>query len=84
MIGIIPSTMWTRALTQLWYERRKEMAYQRKTHDVWVVMTDCGYGWDEEYATDNRDDGKARYREYMENSCGRWITKVVKRRITNG
>jgi hypothetical protein len=58
--------------------------YVRKTHDVWVMMTNYGYGWEEECEYDNYADAKrdlAGYRECCHHYGGGAYLK--KKRIRN-
>lgn len=56
------------------------MAYERKTIDVWNIETNYGYGWECEYTATTRAEAKQIYKDYVENACGRWSTRIVKRR----
>ena len=56
------------------------MAYKRKTKDRWDIETNYGYGWETEVSEYTRKDAKEQLKCYIENSCGRWQTRVVKRR----
>ena len=54
--------------------------YTRKTVDRYDIMTNYGYGWECECSEDNYKEAKQRLKEYRENSCGRWSTKLEKHR----
>ncbi len=56
------------------------MTYQRKTIDRWDIMTNWGYGWECENSEYTREDAKRSYREYKENSCGRYSVRLEKHR----
>ena len=46
------------------------MAYIRKTCDVWVLMSNYGYGWEEEVEYDDFKEAKADLKAYRENPHG--------------
>lgn len=54
------------------------MAYQRKTRDIFILMTNYGYGWEEEVAEYSYKEIRERAKEYMENTNAK--IKVVRRR----
>lgn len=56
------------------------MAYTRKTRDRWDILTNYGYGWEVENSEYTREDAKRSYREYRENACGRYSTRLEKHR----
>lgn len=56
------------------------MAYQRKTRDRWDIMTNWGYGWECENSEYTRTDAKRSFKEYLENSCGRYGVRLEKHR----
>lgn len=56
------------------------MAYIRKTKDRWDIETNSGYGWDIEYSAYSWKEARRVYREYLENSCGRYSVRITKRR----
>ena len=44
------------------------MAYQRKTKDVYNIVTNYGYGWEVECTEDTYKEAKQRLKEYRENT----------------
>ena len=59
------------------------MAYTRKTKDEFQVQGNYGYGhgYEEVYASNDRQDAKARLKEYRENEKGipfKLVTKRIK------
>lgn len=44
------------------------MAYQRKTKDVYNIVTNYGYGWEVECKEDTYKEAKQRLKEYRENT----------------
>ena len=54
--------------------------YIRKTKDVYVLMSNYGYGWEEEVEEDTLKEGKERLKEYREN-CKNASYRLVKKRI---
>lgn len=55
------------------------MAYERKTRDEYVLLTNYGYGWDEEVTEDTMREIKQRAREYLLNTTAQ--IKIIKRRV---
>lgn len=55
--------------------------YTRKTKDVYYLVTNYGYGWEEEVSYDTPKEAKQGKKEYIEN-CGHILKgiKVVKKR----
>jgi len=43
-------------------------------------MTNYGYGWECENSEYTREDAKRSYREYKENSCGRYSVRLEEHR----
>lgn len=58
---------------------RCAMAYERKTQDEYVLLTNYGYGWDEEVTEDTMREIKQRAREYLLNTTAQ--IKIIKRRV---
>lgn len=56
------------------------MSYVRKTVDVWDVETNYGYGWECETTEDTRKEAAEMAQCYRENSYGRYIVRIRKRR----
>ena len=57
------------------------MAYQRKTRDIWVLVSNYGYGWEEECAWDTYAEAKADLKAYRENGGGSYYLKKKRERI---
>ena len=59
--------------------------YIRKTRDIWLLMSNYGYGhgWEEECEYDNYKEAKADLKAYRENSCGNHFLKKRRVRITS-
>lgn len=55
------------------------MSYQRKTTDVYILLTNYGDGWNEELEESSRKEIKQRAREYRANTTAQ--VKILKRRI---
>ena len=55
------------------------MRYQRKTTDAYILLTNYGYGWDEELEETSYKEIKQRAREYAINTPAQM--KILKRRI---
>ncbi len=55
------------------------MSYQRKTADTYILLTNYGYGWEEELEESNRRKIRQRAREYLANTTAQ--IKILKRRI---
>ncbi len=54
------------------------MKYQRKTQDEYILLTDYGYGWEEEVTEDTFREIRQRAREYLLNSTAQ--IRIIKRR----
>ncbi|GLB26568.1 hypothetical protein LXJ15735_28090 [Lacrimispora xylanolytica] len=54
------------------------MAYQRKTKDVYNIVTNYGYGWEVECTEDTYKEAKQRLKEYRENTSAQ--VKLEKKR----
>jgi hypothetical protein len=52
---------------------------RRKMKDEWTVQGNYGYGWDDEYSSDDRADARARLKEYQANGGGSY--RFIKRRV---
>ena len=53
--------------------------YERKTVDVYHIMTNYGYGWECECTEDNWKDAKQTAKEYRENINGQ--VRIEKHRV---
>lgn len=56
------------------------MAYTRKTRDRYDIETNWGYGWDAECSEYTWKEARQTYKEYVENSCGRYRVRITKHR----
>lgn len=56
------------------------MAYIRKTQDQYIIMTNYGYGWEEESTADTYKEAKEQAEEYKKTSCKPSI-KIIKKRV---
>ena len=56
------------------------MAYTRKTKDVYILLSNYGYGWDEELTEDTYQEAKEQLKTYRENCPGAQY-KIVKKRV---
>ena len=56
------------------------MSYIRKTRDRWDIMTNYGYGWECECSEYTWTEAKQTYKEYRENSAGRFSVRLEKHR----
>jgi len=54
--------------------------YVRKTRDRWDIMTNWGYGWECECSAYSHREAVQLYRDYRDNSCGRFAVRVEKHR----
>lgn len=54
--------------------------YKRKTKDVYMMMSNYGYGWEEELTEDTYKEAKQQIKTYREN-CKNAQYKIVKKRI---
>lgn len=54
--------------------------YARKTRDEYVIMSNWGYGWDEEVVAEDWKDATRMLREYREN-CPRALFRIHKKRV---
>lgn len=57
------------------------MAYQRKTKDIYILMSNYGYGWEEETQDETRREALQTLKEYRENSTGNHYIKRKRERI---
>lgn len=55
------------------------MNYQRKTTDTYILLTNYGYGWEEELEESRRREIRQRAKEYLANTTAQ--VKILKRRI---
>lgn len=55
------------------------MAYKRKTRDEWVLLSNYGYGWDEELTEDTYKEAMEQLKTYRANTNG--MHKIIKRRV---
>ena len=56
------------------------MPYVRKTRDRWDIETNYGYGWETECSSYDYNDARDTLYDYRANACGRFSTRLVKRR----
>lgn len=54
--------------------------YKRKTRDVWDIETNHGYGWEKEFSCSTLEEAKEQHQCYVENSFGRFATRITKHR----
>ena len=54
--------------------------YERKTKDVWVLMSNYGYGWDEEWEDEDCATARMNLRLYREN-CPHCEFYLKKKRV---
>ena len=54
--------------------------YTRKTKDIYVLMSNYGYGWEEELTEDTYNEAKEQLKTYRENVKNAQY-KIVKKRI---
>ena len=54
--------------------------YARKTRDVYIMISNYGYGWEEELTEDTYTEAKNQLKTYREN-CKNAQYKIVKKRI---
>lgn len=54
--------------------------YIRKTKDIYVLMSNYGYGWEEELTEDTSHEAYAQLKTYKEN-CPQYQYKIVVKRI---
>lgn len=55
--------------------------YKRKTRDVYIIMANYGYGWEEECQADTREEAKQNLKEYRENGGGQYYLKTKREKI---
>ena len=56
------------------------LMYTRKTRDRWDIMTNWGYGWECECSEYTLSEARKTYREYRDNSDGRFSVRLEKHR----
>lgn len=56
------------------------MAYTRKTKDVYVLLSNYGYGWEEELEEETREEAKEQLKTYKEN-CPNAQYRLKKKRV---
>lgn len=56
------------------------MAYIRKTKDVYVLLSNYGYGWEEELEEDTLKEAKEQLKTYREN-CPNYQYRLKKKRV---
>lgn len=57
------------------------MAYQRKTKDVYNIVTNYGYGWEVECTEETYKEAKQRLKEYRENTSAQVKLKKKRERL---
>lgn len=60
-----------------------QMQYERKTHDEYSLMSNYGYGWEEEAGYDNLEQARKDFEAYRENGGGLYLLKHHTR-VPNG
>jgi spermidine/putrescine-binding protein len=55
--------------------------YKRKTKDVYIIMANYGYGWEEETQADNYKEAKQNLKDYRENGSGQYYLKTKREKI---
>lgn len=50
--------------------------YKRKTRDRYDIETNWGYGWEVECSEYTYSEARQRLKEYRENSCGRFASRM--------
>lgn len=60
-----------------------QMQYERKTHNEYALMSNYGYGWEEEVSYDNLQEAKNDLKAYRENGGGSYHLKHYTR-VPNG
>lgn len=55
--------------------------YKRKTRDVYIIMANYGYGWEEECQADTQQEAKQNLKDYRENGGGQYCLKIKRERI---
>lgn len=55
------------------------MAYTRKTKDIYILMSNYGYGWEEETTEETREQAQQTLKEYRQNTNAQH--KIIKKRI---
>jgi hypothetical protein len=50
--------------------------YKRKTRDCYDIETNWGYGWEVECSEYTYSEARQRLKEYRENSCGRFASRM--------
>lgn len=60
-----------------------QMQYERKTHDEYSLMSNYGYGWEEESGYDNLEQARKDFKSYRENGGGLYLLKHHTR-VPNG
>ena len=58
------------------------MSYQRKTTDAYILLTNYGYGWEEELEETSYKEIKQRAMEYLTSTFAQ--IKILKRRVKKG
>lgn len=56
------------------------MAYTRKTKDEYILLSNYGYGWDEELTEETYKEAKEQLKTYREN-CPHAQYKIKKKRV---
>lgn len=56
------------------------MAYTRKTKDVYILLSNYGYGWEEELEEDTLKEAKEQLKTYSEN-CPNYQYRLNKKRV---
>ena len=54
--------------------------YKRKTKDIYIIMSNYGYGWEEELFEATYSEAKQQVKTYKEN-CKNAQYKIIKKRV---
>ena len=57
------------------------MNYMRKTRDIFVIMSNYGYGWEEEDYNETRKEARENLKAYRENGGGCYYLKTKREKI---
>lgn len=56
------------------------MAYKRKTKDIYILLSNYGYGWEEELEEETYKEAREQLKTYREN-CPQFQFKIKKKRV---
>ena len=60
------------------------MSYQRKTRDVFIIMSNYGYGWEEEDCNETLKEARENLKAYRENGGGSYYLKKKREKNRGG